>query len=161
MFLFLDNALRYFDKRARPLFGVLALLFLAFVMLLPFSACRTSRPPVMYDRLEVRRDTMIVTKADTLRLREWFTDTITVENEKIKLRLVRDTVHHFTTGYVVAKPETVTVTKTVTVVKPAPVSDGARSPPLWLQIVKWGGLAIGLIIVALACWVLYQFYKRV
>jgi hypothetical protein len=96
------------------------------------------------------RDTVIHTRADTLRICERApADTVRVENERIKVELVRDTVTHYLRGYAIAKPETVTVTKENVVYKVVNAPPLPEAPPAaWyetaFQYVTYGFAVIGV-----------------
>lgn len=111
------------------------LAFIALTILLLFAGCRSARAPVVMETVHYIRDTVVHTRADTLRICERApADTVRVENERIKVELVRDTVTHYLRGYAIAKPETVTVTKenvVYKVVNPPPLPDAP--PKAWYQ----------------------------
>lgn len=124
--------------------------FIALTLILILAGCRSARAPMILETVHYVRDTVIHTRADTLRICERApADTVRVENERIKVELVRDTVTHYLRGYAIAKPETVTVTKENVVYKVVNAPPLPEAPPAaWyetaFQYVTYGFAVIGV-----------------
>lgn len=124
------------------LFNKLITLFVI-VLLALFSGCAPNMVPALVSTVYVR-DTVVHTIADTLRILETRSDTVRVENERVKVEIVRDTVHNYYRGYAVAKPETIYVPKVETVYKMI------NAPPLPTATAAWYDKVIDYIIYGFA-----------